>query len=545
MCKKYLLALLVCTLSGMLHISCYAQSQTKSISELQDCNTITVPNLDNVNLTREEKVKLLDGLLVDPLNRAVPCDSTASASNGDGSDSGNSDSDGGLQGTGSEYSQGKGESQGDSTASAGLQGTESDGSGTGSQSSASEGGSQGDTGLSAGMQEMESVNSGIDFQPSTGEGGTQGDSMASAGLQGTESVNSGIGFQPSTGEGGAQGDSMASAGLQGTGSGSSGTAPRPTTSEGGTTQGNATASTDIPGTESVGSGIDSQPPAGGEQGVGSELATLNTASAASNGQVPEDIPPADHDSIIARQLREAAMEETDPAKQAELWNEYRKHKNLPLNYGSYAQGSIGGLSELQDCNTITAPNLDNVNLTREEKIELLDGLLMESLHRAPCDDTVSASNSGSSDSDGELQGTGSEYSQTKAESQGDATASAEMQGTELAGSEIDSQSPAGGGTQGDAIASANMQGTESADSEVDSQPPAGGGGEQGAESELATLDTVPPTPTNGQLPEDIPPVDNDSIIARQLREAAMEETDPVKQAELWNKYRRYKGLPLK
>ena len=175
MYKKYLLALLVCTLSGMSHISSYAQSQTKSISELQDCNTITVPNLDNVNLTREEKVKLLDGLLVNPLNRAVPCDSTASASNGDGSDSGNSDSDGGLQGTGSEYSQGKGESQGDSTASAGLQGMESVDSGTGSQPSTGEGGTQGDAGLSAGMQGMESVNSGTGSQPSTGEGGTQGD----------------------------------------------------------------------------------------------------------------------------------------------------------------------------------------------------------------------------------------------------------------------------------------------------------------------------------------------------------------------------------
>ena len=478
MYKKYLLALLVCTLSGMPHISSYAQSQTKSISELQDCNTITVPNLDNVNLTREEKVKLLDGLLVDPLNRAVPCDSTASASNGDGSDNGSSDSDGGLQGTGSEYSQGKGESQGDSTASAGMQGTGSGSSSTGSQSSASGGSSQGDTGLSTGMQGMGSVESGTGSQPLTGEGGTQSDAMASAGLQGTGSDSSGTGSQPS---------------------------------------------------------------AGGEraQGVKSELATLNTTSTASNGQVPKDIPPADHDSIIARQLREAAMEETDPVKQAELWNEYRKHKNLPLNYGSYAQGSIGGLSGLQDCNTITAPNLDNANLTREEKIELLDGLLMESLNRAPCDDTVSASNSGGSDSNGELQGTGSEYSESEAESQGDATASADMQGTELAGSEP----PAGeGGSQGEATASADMQGTESADSEI-SQPPAGG--EQDTASDLATLNKVPPTPTNGQLPEDIPPVDNDSIIAKQLREAAMAEADPVKQAELWNKYRRYKGLPLK
>ena len=412
MCKKYLLALLVCTLSGMLHISSYAQSQTKSISELQDCNTITVPNLDNVNLTREEKIKLLDGLLVDPLNRAVPCDNTASASNGDGSDSGSSDSDGGLQGAGSEYSQGKGESQGDSTAGAEMQGTESADSGTGFQPSTGEGGTQGNATASAGLQGAESGGSGTGSQSSASGGGSQGDTGLNAILQGTESGGSGTGFQPSTGEGGTQDDAGLSAGLQ--------------------------------GTESGGSGTGSQPLAGeGElQGVESELATLNTVPTASNGQVPEDIPPADHDSIIAKQLREAAMEETDPVKQAELWNNYRKHKNLPLKYGSYAQGPTKSISELQDCNTITAPNLDNVNLTREEKIELLDGLLMESLHRAPCDDTVSASNSGGSDSDGELQGTGSEYSQTKAESQGDATASADMQGTESADSEVDSQPPA-------------------------------------------------------------------------------------------------------
>lgn len=47
----------------------------------------------------------------------------------------------------------------------------------------------------------------------------------------------------------------------------------------------------------------------------------------------------------------------------------------------------------------------------------------------------------------------------------------------------------------------------------------------------------------GKLPEDIPPADNDNIIARQIREAASAEPDPEKQAKLWNEYRRYKGLP--
>ncbi len=50
---------------------------------------------------------------------------------------------------------------------------------------------------------------------------------------------------------------------------------------------------------------------------------------------------------------------------------------------------------------------------------------------------------------------------------------------------------------------------------------------------------------DGKLPEDIPPADNDNIVARQIREAASSEADPQKQAKLWNEYRRYKGLPEK
>ncbi len=50
---------------------------------------------------------------------------------------------------------------------------------------------------------------------------------------------------------------------------------------------------------------------------------------------------------------------------------------------------------------------------------------------------------------------------------------------------------------------------------------------------------------DGKSPEDIPSADNDSIIARQIREAASSEPDPEKQVKLWNEYRRYKGLPEK
>lgn len=53
------------------------------------------------------------------------------------------------------------------------------------------------------------------------------------------------------------------------------------------------------------------------------------AVAHSNGKIPEDIPSADNDSVLERQIREAAMREKDPAVQAKLWNEYRRYKGLP------------------------------------------------------------------------------------------------------------------------------------------------------------------------------------------------------------------------
>ena len=50
---------------------------------------------------------------------------------------------------------------------------------------------------------------------------------------------------------------------------------------------------------------------------------------------------------------------------------------------------------------------------------------------------------------------------------------------------------------------------------------------------------------NGMVPEDIPLADNDSALAAQIRYAAENETDSVKREQLWNEYRKYKGLPQK
>lgn len=48
------------------------------------------------------------------------------------------------------------------------------------------------------------------------------------------------------------------------------------------------------------------------------------------GRVPQDIPSADNDDTLARQIRAAAEAEDDPEKRKRLWNEYRNYKKLPL-----------------------------------------------------------------------------------------------------------------------------------------------------------------------------------------------------------------------
>lgn len=46
------------------------------------------------------------------------------------------------------------------------------------------------------------------------------------------------------------------------------------------------------------------------------------------------------------------------------------------------------------------------------------------------------------------------------------------------------------------------------------------------------------------VPADIPNGNDDDVVARQLREAAMAEADPELRERLWNEYRRYTGLPI-
>ena len=74
------------------------------------------------------------------------------------------------------------------------------------------------------------------------------------------------------------------------------------------------------GTSAAGGGI------GGGMGGGRAGAPDNPAIY----KAPDDIPDGDNDDVVARQLREAAMREPDPAVRERLWNEYRKYTGLEI-----------------------------------------------------------------------------------------------------------------------------------------------------------------------------------------------------------------------
>ena len=75
-----------------------------------------------------------------------------------------------------------------------------------------------------------------------------------------------------------------------------------------------------------------------------------------------------------------------------------------------------------------------------------------------------------------------------------------------------------------------------------------GGGTGDSQQEIPFPQTVartvplPPPPRRGSesIPDDLPDAKDDDIIARQLREAAMQETDLDLKEKLWEEYRKYK-----
>ncbi|MFT4929622.1 MAG: hypothetical protein ACI8WB_005757 [Phenylobacterium sp.] len=67
-------------------------------------------------------------------------------------------------------------------------------------------------------------------------------------------------------------------------------------------------------------------------------------------------------------------------------------------------------------------------------------------------------------------------------------------------------------------------------------------GEASSETETENADTREienESLQGGSVPKDIPAADNDSVVQRQIRAAALKETDPVKRQKLWDLHRKY------
>lgn len=185
--------------------------------------------------------------------------------------------------------------------------------------------------------------------------------------------------------------------------------------------------------------------------------------------------------------------------------------------GAYAEESLG---DSLDCTNVSVDYLEDSSLTREERLRVMDKAFYQSLNKFElCQRAnrmaaaVAAATGG--DDGGEVGGESGAPGKKTGTSGVESVASSAMSGTETPQ----------GNTHADGGAGALQDSQDMADSGSKT-----GGNMQGS---------------SGKLPEDIPPAQNDDALAAQIRYAAESEPDPVKRKQLWNEYRKYKGLAAK
>ncbi|MCK5778788.1 MAG: hypothetical protein KAH11_08355 [Rhodospirillales bacterium] len=170
-----------------------------------------------------------------------------------------------------------------------------------------------------------------------------------------------------------------------------------------------------------------------------------------------------------------------------------------------------------DCTDVSVNYQEDPNLTKAEQIALMDAALMSSLSKFD----VCQSENGESQGQGSAGGGGG--SSGSASGGGASVASSDMSGADSTPSD---QQPGQSSSSWEPVAS------------TDNGSPQEEGSGQGADVQSASV-------SNGKVPDDIPPGDNDSILEAQIRQAAMNEKDPAVAEKLWDEYRKYKGLPKK
>lgn len=156
-------------------------------------------------------------------------------------------------------------------------------------------------------------------------------------------------------------------------------------------------------------------------------------------------------------------------------------------------------ASIDNCADSSVNYKDVPNLTRQEKIDLMDKALLGSLNKYErCQNSRD-------------QASATSAADAVSNAGGRSTASSEMSGTTAV-----------------AESKSNSQVNEKVDEEKGQKKQSRGKRVLGS----------------GKIPDDIPPADNDSVLEEQIRQAAINETDPVIKEKLWNEYRKYKGLPV-
>lgn len=219
-------------------------------------------------------------------------------------------------------------------------------------------------------------------------------------------------------------------------------------------------------------------------------------------------------------------------------------QSTPSSNGS-ASRDAGTLSH--DCTEVTVDYTDDANLTREERIARMDRAFQRSLSRfEECQSERAGADGGAS---GGFSGSGTAGS----EPDGSETSKA---ASDISGPDAPLDAPAPSGTSTAASDVTGDEPTVTAATTPDTNASSSGGkwappedAENGPLPQDSAADEEPVreaarTQNNGKVPEDIPPADNDSALEAQIRQAAIEETDPELKKRLWDEYRRYKSLPV-
>jgi hypothetical protein len=183
----------------------------------------------------------------------------------------------------------------------------------------------------------------------------------------------------------------------------------------------------------------------------------------------------------------------------------------------------GSLGDAIDCTDVNILYTEDSTLTREERLRLMDKAFFESLNRFELcqkakEEKAKAEGAGTNGGAGGSEGSGGG---TGTDSSVESVAGSTMSGTEIApenSSAKDTQTAESGALP----SSREMENIDEAGSSTGDMKM-----------------------SNGKIPEDIPPAKNDDALAAQIRYAAENEPDPVKSAQLWNEYRKYKGLAPK